>query len=563
MVQIGEYVLLKQGEETPLGRLILAEHRILKRKAALKQLGFSVDPSSLQDLERKIASLASLEHPNLARLQDVSFKESSCYFAYDWKSSSELPCINLREYAEMKKIEEEELLHMALQIASALDKIHGSSIVHMGVKSSNVLIDLSTGAPTCYLTDTGLPHLFPSKIFLLRLLEECIKKTEMSSFWESFHALAPEQKEGITSAKSDVYSFGVLLYKLLTNSFPQGRFLLPSQVRNELLYDWDQVIVRFLDPNPINRPENLVSFLERISLKKEIVKNSKDSSFHLHLKPAEIHRPQFEADPAAVFHVESAIMRYHPHVEEHKQADPIETKMVIIPGGSFCRGSNQGGRDESPRHHINLTPFAIDVHPVSNEQFVRFLEAMGGEKDGNNNDMIRLRDSRIKRSGGKVHIESGYNKHPVVGVSWYGALAYAKWVGKRLPTEAEWEVASAGGKEDPVYPTGNDIERSQANFFNSDTTPVMSYPPNAYDLYDMAGNVYEWCADWYDYHYYDVSLQEPNNPRGPIQGVYRILRGGCWKSLKDDLRCSHRHRNNPGTMTGTYGFRCVADVTTI
>jgi formylglycine-generating enzyme required for sulfatase activity len=177
-----------------------------------------------------------------------------------------------------------------------------------------------------------------------------------------------------------------------------------------------------------------------------------------------------------------------------------------------------------------------------------------------NNDMIRLRDSRIKRSAGRVNIESGYAKHPVVGVSWYGALAYAKWVGKRLPTEAEWEIAAMGGMEENIYPSGKEIEKSHANFFSSDTTIVMSYGPNGYGLFDMAGNVYEWCQDWYEFHYYDTSIQEPQDPKGPLQGNYRVLRGGCWKSLKDDLRCSHRHRNNPGTMNGTYGFRCAADV---
>ena len=118
--------------------------------------------------------------------------------------------------------------------------------------------------------------------------------------------------------------------------------------------------------------------------------------------------------------------------------------MVIIPGGTKYRGSHDGNRDEMPRHHITLASFAIDIHPVTNEQFVRFLEVMGGEKDSNHNDIIRLRDSRIKRSGGKLSIESGYAKHPVVGVTWYGAVAYAKWVGKRLPTEAEWEIAARG-----------------------------------------------------------------------------------------------------------------------
>lgn len=278
------------------------------------------------------------------------------------------------------------------------------------------------------------------------------------------------------------------------------------------------------------------------------------------IRTAEIDRPITDHDPAAALLVDATVKHYTPERKEVKNTQPILTDMVVIPGGTFYRGSMDGNRDEMPRHHISLSSFAIDVHPVTNEQFVRFLEVMGGEKDSNHQDIIRMRDSRIKRSGGKLSIESGYSKHPVVGVTWYGAIAYAKWVGKRLPTEAEWEIAARGGFENLLYPTGDDIEKTQANFFSSDTTAVMSYASNGYGLYDMPGNVYEWCHDWYGYNYYEISVQEPDNPTGPLQGVYRVLRGGCWKSLKEDLRCSRRHRNNPGTVNGTYGFRCATDV---
>lgn len=278
------------------------------------------------------------------------------------------------------------------------------------------------------------------------------------------------------------------------------------------------------------------------------------------LQNPQLERPQTDPDPAAIFQVSSAVKVYNPERKDVTNIKPILTEMVVIEGGVFYRGSQDGSRDEMPRHQITLASFALDVHPITNEQFVRFLEVMGGEKDSNHNDIIRLRDSRIKRSAGKLSIESGYAKHPVVGVTWYGAVAYAKWVGKRLPTEAEWEIASRGGHEHVLYPTGEDIEKTQANFFSSDTTAVMSYAPNGCGLYDMAGNVYEWCNDWYGYNYYEASIQEPDNPQGPLQGVYRVLRGGCWKSLKEDLRCSRRHRNNPGTVNGTYGFRCATDV---
>lgn len=505
-------------------------------------------------------SLAALEHPHVARLQDIGFLGSDCYLAYDWMTEEGIACLNLKEYAKVENLSEKKLFAIAMQVASALDAIHASGLYHLGVKASNVLIDGSKEELSVYLTDTGLAHLFPAGVLLLSLLENCVKKmgqeADLSSFWESFHALAPEQKIGQAFAASDAYAFGVMLYRYLVGVYPEGRFPLPSEVRSDLEYSWDSLIKDCLQPDPALRPKFLAQEVEKLVLATE-----ETSSFKLQIQPTEIHRPQFDADPGAVFQTEQMVGKYQPEPQEIKTVEPIPSKMVIIQGGEFSQGSSRSSRDESPRHVIQLSPFAIDVHPVTNEQYARFLEVMGGEKDGNNNDMIRLKESRIRRNGGKIHVESGYSKHPVVGVTWYGAVAYAKWVGKRLPTEAEWEIAACGGLEEATYPTGSEIERSQANFFSSDTTAVMSYPTNGYGLYDMAGNVYEWCHDWYDYNYYVTATQEPDNPKGPAQGVYRVLRGGCWKSLKEDMRCSHRHRNNPGTVNSTYGFRCVADVT--
>jgi formylglycine-generating enzyme required for sulfatase activity len=440
-----------------------------------------------------------------------------------------------------------------------------------------------------------------------------------TSFLQNFAFLAPEQKhleaDG-SGHKVDVYAFGILAYFLLTSQFPEGYFELPSKCAMELSWNWDDLIRDCLHQNPENRPESLTNALDAVrdpkktQARKEIsaekpkekvpaalslpdiitmldqaladsdprhpveaeeeLSSASDSVavqqtekvqvLRPVIKTAEIQRPVADHDPAAAFLIDTTVKHYTPERKELKNMQPLLTEMVVIPGGTFYRGSMDGNRDEMPKHVITLSSFAMDIHPVTNEQFVRFLEVMGGEKDSNHQDIIRMRDSRIKRSGGKLSIESGYSKHPVVGVTWYGAIAYAKWVGKRLPTEAEWEVAARGGVEGLLYPTGDDIEKTQANFFSSDTIAVMSYAPNGYGLYDMPGNVYEWCYDWYGYNYYEVSIQEPDNPTGPLQGVYRVLRGGCWKSLKEDLRCSRRHRNNPGTVNGTYGFRCATDV---
>ena len=442
-----------------------------------------------------------------------------------------------------------------------------------------------------------------------------------ASFLQTYAFLSPEQKihrDKPVGPQSDVYAFGVLTYFLLMHTFPEGHFPLPSEVHSDFRIKWDHLIKSCLQPDPSKRPSSIQEFLNTVltlnhpsrhnQLNEDAVLNWEEGSAGAQkrepeelqstvalaveekvetpkiptqaqkdilkevseqlsfpniqpvLNPQEIKRPEYDPDPASAFHIDSSVARYIPEEKRIKNVDPIPSDMVIIKGGEFTRGCKEGGRDEKPAHLIKLKSFALDTYPVTNEQFMRFLEVMGGEKDANNQDIIKLRESRIKRFSGRLVIESGYSKHPVIGVTWYGAVAYAKWVGKRLPTEAEWEIAARGPKSDSIYSTGNAIERTQANFFSSDTTAVKSYPPNQYGLYDMAGNVYEWCQDWYDFNYYETSQQEPENPKGPMQGVYRVLRGGCWKSLKEDMRCAHRHRNNPGTVNRTYGFRCAADV---
>lgn len=526
--------------------------------------------------------------------------------------------------ARGQRLEEEELVRLLGQIADALDYAHGKKLVHRGLKPNNILVGKRPGAQIdLYLSDFGLSRIIGVGAVLTRTYKNvaealgagaAISTTKTgqeryvpsietaklvplhASFLQNYAFLAPEQKrldaQKAVDAKADCYAFGVLTYYLLMNEFPEGIFEMPSE-RLDFRWNWDSLINNCLQSDPSKRPESLTEELNNIHASTIKAKQSQpsanayvisqplkvnveglepstqrvinqDEAQPVGLRPilrtTQLERPQTDPDPAAVFQIDTSVKSYKPEHREVKNIQPLLTDMVVISGGSFYRGSNDGNRDEVPRHQVTVSSYAIDIHPVTNEQFVRFLEIMGGEKDSNHQDIIRMRDSRIKRSGGKLSIESGYAKHPVVGVTWYGAVAYAKWVGKRLPTEAEWEIAARGDKENSLYPTGEDIEKSQANFFSADTTTVMSYAENGYGLYDMVGNIYEWCQDWYGYNYYEISIQEPENPKGPLQGVYRVLRGGCWKSLKEDLRCSRRHRNNPGTVNGTYGFRCAADV---
>lgn len=585
MDQLGDYTIQKQLGEGAFGSVYLAEHRFIKRLFALKVLPEEIcsNPIFMRHFEAEVAEIAALDHPHIAKIHNVSSSEGRYFIVTEPVVDTLGETMNLERYLELKgkALAEEDWFDLLNQVASALDYAHEAGVVHGSLKLTNLLVAPAEKGVKLLLTDFGLTRLIGEKICLSRLCEHLVKNFPSRSFHQAYAFLAPEQKmpEAELSPRVDAYSFGILAYYILFRKIPEGCFDLPSRSLPESSQNWDFLINRCLQTNPNVRPQKLTQAMQeyltapRAILKEMLsladvepkVENIHQMAFELEeapkpvLRPQEIARPEYEPDPAAIFQRDTHVSHYTPSKVEVKEIEALLTEMVVIPGGSYPRGSNEGARDEMPRHPVTLRSFALDIHPITNEQFVRFLQAMGGEKDHNNNDIIRLRDSRIKRSNGKLIIESGYAKHPVVGVTWYGAVAYTKWIGKRLPTEAEWEAAASAARE-TMFPTGAEIERTQANFFSSDTTAVMSYPPNPYGLYDMAGNVYEWCQDWYAYNYYDASSVEPDNPLGPPQGVYRVLRGGCWKSLKEDLRCAHRHRNNPGAVNGTYGFRCAADV---
>jgi formylglycine-generating enzyme required for sulfatase activity len=608
---LGDYELIKQIGQGSLGNAYIATHRFMKKQkpSVLKVLPpeLATDRHFIQRFEEEVSLLSALDHQHIVPTRNVSFAGGQYFLISECVVDEKGETTNLAQYmlSKGKRLPEAELFRLLHQIAEALDYAHGKSgLAHRGIKLNNILVSGVGDDIDVKLTDFGLSRIVGSCAVLTRtykMVAETLGPTNKSqgdrypspaiemqkltllhqSFLQNFAFLAPEQKRlellQSVDAKADVYAFGVLTYFLITGAFPEGIFALPQTFAPEYQWNWDLLVHQCLQADPAKRPEGLVKALERIKQSSQdnahiqtIAESSPSPGIKVISAPAgtlkpiihttHLEIPEPDLNPGAALCVDSEVKQYRPERRDISNVQPLLTDMVIIPQSSFYRGSNDGNRDEMPLHIINANSYAIDIHPVTNEQFARFLEVMGGEKDSNHNDIIRLKESRIKRSGGKLSIESGYAKHPVVGVTWYGAIAYARWVGKRLPTEAEWEIAARGGSDEHAYPTGDDVEKTQANFFSADTTAVMSYAPNTIGLYDMAGNVYEWCYDWYGYNYYEVSVQEPDNPKGPIQGVYRVLRGGCWKSLKEDLRCSRRHRNNPGTVNGTYGFRCATDV---
>ena len=226
-------------------------------------------------------------------------------------------------------------------------------------------------------------------------------------------------------------------------------------------------------------------------------------------------------------------------------------EIILIPSGTFDIGDHSGKDKAAVRRTVLLDSFYMDVHEVTVGQFKQFVDQSGYNYGGN---------------WSEVNKHSLGDDHPMICVNWNDATAYAEWSGKRLPTEAEWEKAARGGLNGKLYVWGDDMKfvNLHANFFgvqgkdqwDETTAPVGSFFSNGFGLYDMAGNAYEWCADWYSKDYY---LDAPyKNPLGPNSGERRVLQGGSWTSDTTFLRLANRFDSFPNDRYNNFGFRCVS-----
>ncbi len=282
--------------------------------------------------------------------------------------------------------------------------------------------------------------------------------------------------------------------------------------------------------------------------------------------------------------------------------------MRLVPGGEFLMGTNGAygfaADGEGPAHPVTLAPYYVDETTVTNEQFNAFVNVtrykteaerfgwsfvfQGHLSAKQQEAAVRLRvlgsewwcrvDGATWRhpEGPGSNIKKRWD-HPVVHVSWNDACAYATWAGKRLPTEAEWECAARGGMVQKRFPWGDELEPGGRHLMNVwqgtfpvhntcadghyGPAPVRTYKPNGFGLYQMTGNVWEWCWDWFDPEYYPSSPRE--NPTGPTQGERRVMRGGsylCHASYCNRYRTDARSSNTPDAGTTNLGFRCVRDV---
>ncbi len=238
----------------------------------------------------------------------------------------------------------------------------------------------------------------------------------------------------------------------------------------------------------------------------------------------------------------------------------IINEMILVTGGSFMMGASDGDQDESPVHEVRVNDFYMSKYEVTNEEYCLFLNEMGNQEEGGASWLNIDEDyCQIKQEDGVFLPKSGKNKYPVTFVTWYGALAYCEWKGGRLPTEAEWEYAARGGNksEGYLYSGSNNLDEVGWYWTNAGekANPVGLKKPNELGLYDMSGNAWEWCNDWYEPDYYSSSPSD--NPQGPTEGVAHVLRGSSWDYLEFHCRTTYRYSFHPAYGFKDYGFRVV------
>ncbi len=238
-------------------------------------------------------------------------------------------------------------------------------------------------------------------------------------------------------------------------------------------------------------------------------------------------------------------------------------EMAFVEGGVFYMGDDKGQVDGKPRHKVTISSFHMTKYEITNIQFCNFLNDIECNSSAtiDGTKYIHLNDDycQISYIDGQFIPDNDKDNFPVINVTWYGANAFAQWAGSRLPTEAEWEFAANGGnKSDSTAYSGsnnaNEVSWSDKNS-EGNTHKVGTKAPNELGIYDMSGNVWEWCNDWYDPRYYTYKSQ--TNPQGPESGSFRVLRGGSWNYDYDVGRITNRFGYKPNAYNYDYGFRVV------
>ncbi|MEK7865778.1 MAG: bifunctional serine/threonine-protein kinase/formylglycine-generating enzyme family protein [Planctomycetota bacterium] len=466
----------------------------------------------------------TLVHPGIVQVVEVGSHGDIPFLAMEWVEGP-----TLRSYlVERGKLSWEEAWPIAAGFLEALSFAHAKGVLHLDLKPENILLP-SPEAPK--LCDFDLARVL-AKPGGLSLLPGAGTPDYM----------APEQRwGGEVDRRADVYAVGVILYEMLAGRIP-GRRSPTLHVGSKVAASISVLVESAIEEDPAKRPAHagvLLSILTPAGKSRVPSTKRLDADF----RPPKLPGLSSLGKNARGYH--------------ELQNEKDSSILVYVPPCEFMMGSNEGNSDGRPTHRVRLSGYFLGKHEVMNGQYRRFIQATGHH-----------RPTCPEEGWGydKYFDDSRFDRYPVVGVSWMGAVKYCEWAGLRLPTEAEWERA-AGWDERAgrlcAYPWGDDAPNERRAVFGRKqgerryTQPIDTTPEGASQVgcMDMAGNVWEWCLDWYDDAQYEKAQDGETDPKGADGGARKVVRGGSWHFATSWMRVTDRYSLDPVSPNHLVGFR--------
>jgi serine/threonine-protein kinase len=570
----GRFRLLKELGKGGMGTVYLAQDELLKLHVAIKMLLPGRQSTAAAERMRAEAALAiRLTHPSIMRIYDLHFTELDRFIVMEYLRGRPLDAVLLERGAMPVR----ETIEIVQQVAAGLDYAHHAGVVHRDIKPANIMLcweeqrpasttqGAAIGSQVVEINKPGVTSRGSGPLArpMVKILDFGIAKAQADvrtggTRAGTFGYMPPEQFLGKRyDRRADVFALGVMVYEMLTGELPFERSgAISPQARAKRIErcssEVNLVLAKSVAWNAGDRWSSAGSFVEALTQSLE-----KGTGTELRGQPAVLVEPR--RHPATV---KTAAAALEPAIVHPSDGAP----MVLVPAGPFTMGTDDGDPDEGPAHEVTLSPYYIDVYPVTNARYVQFLNEVKTHQDDSGHLYVAIgQDSPISRVSGLYVLQDGLEDHPASHVSWYGAEAYCLWAGKRLPTEAEWEKAARGtqrrvypwGDQSPQGASGPSGSRCNAQGFATSTTPVDRFADSAspYGCFDMVGNVLEWCADWFQAGYYSLSPRQ--DPVGPMSGTDRVCRGGCYHFDAWSVRTTYRVNMDPAHLIQPTGFRCV------
>ena len=554
------YVILRRVGKGGMGAVYQASDTRLSSKVwAIKEMSDAAlpDPVERQQareaFQREAQMLATLDHPNLPKVNDFFIESGKLYLVMDYIDGRTLQDVL---EASPGPLPEAQVLEWAGQLCEVLDYLHRCTppIIFRDLKPGNIMLDKSNRVK---LIDFGVARLFKTG-----------QARDTANFGTAGYAPPEQYGKGQTDGRSDIYALGVTLHELLTRYDPaMTPFNLPParNVNPAIPIHIEQAIVRATQPLQANRFQRALEM--KAALFAPIVGQPPVPPPLQQPQPAPTPRPVASSQPAQSPPAAAKILTSVPTIHRTPALPAnFEPEMIVIPAGEFLMGSDKtqdmaARSDEMPQHRVYLDEYAIGKYPITQVQYAAFIQAT------NHRVPSVFLSGKVNWDKGTRRPPIGKENHPVIQVDWKDAVAYCQWLAQvtgkpyRLPTEAEWEKA-ARGTDGRIYPWGNATPDANRLNFNENvgaTTKVGKYPSGAspYGVLDMAGNVWEWAADWYGEKYPSGASSPDRNPTGSSSGKNRVLRGGGWINVAYYVRASYRSWNDPVNRDVDIGFRCV------